>query len=114
MSSAYLTDRAIRDWKRAGAPGSEAQPERARPTSHQMCPWIQLSCSAGLPSAWAFASLTRSGWLQGTARSANPHTAATHMISTRYFGEASRASTVARAGVLAGSTQASQAAFMSA
>src|SRR5207245_5674948 len=39
--------------------------------------------------------------------------AATAMISTRYFGEASRASTVARAGVLAGSTQASQAAFMS-
>jgi hypothetical protein len=31
--------------------------------------------------------------------------AAVAMISTRYFGEASRASTVARAGVLAGSTQ---------
>src|SRR3989442_4661909 len=39
--------------------------------------------------------------------------AATAMISTRYFGDASRASTVARAGVLAGSPQASQAAFMS-
>src|SRR5262249_20720946 len=39
--------------------------------------------------------------------------AAVAMISTRYLGEASRASTVARAGVLAGSTQASQAAFMS-
>src|SRR4029453_9687555 len=39
--------------------------------------------------------------------------AATAMISTRYFGVASRASTVARAGVLAGSIHASHAAFMS-
>src|SRR5437899_2748562 len=39
--------------------------------------------------------------------------AAITAISTRYFGEASLASTVARAGVLAGSTQASHAAFIS-
>jgi hypothetical protein len=39
--------------------------------------------------------------------------AAMMAISTRYFGEASRASTVARAGVWAGSTHASQAAFIS-
>src|SRR5262249_49161127 len=38
---------------------------------------------------------------------------ATTMISTRYLGWASRASTVARAGVLRGSTQASQTAFIS-
>jgi len=39
--------------------------------------------------------------------------AATTMISTRYLGDANRASTVARAGVLAPSAQASQAAFIS-
>jgi hypothetical protein len=44
----------------------------------------------------------------------NAYFAATTMISTRYCGAASLASTVARAGVLPGDTHASQAAFISA
>src|SRR5262249_23577815 len=53
-------------------------------------------------------------WFGGASRPPCDQIAATDMISTRYFGDASRASMVARAGVLAGSTQASQAACMSA
>ena len=47
-------------------------------------------------------------------RQSGDYFAATTMISTRYWGEASLASTVARAGVLPGDTQLSHTAFISA
>ena len=51
--------------------------------------------------------------LESPGRRIGHQIAATAMISTRYLGAASRASTVARAGVLAGSIHASHAEFIS-
>jgi hypothetical protein len=64
-----------------------------------------LPCEASRAAAGSRRSLVAGG---------DVYFAATTMISTRYCGAASFASTVARAGVLPGETQASHAAFISA
>ena len=118
------------DWlfgKKVEAERDAAKATRSAAWKQPSCPGIAVRRTASLPLAYVpgihvLLRRTAKTWMAGTSPAmtknellrTGAYFAATTMISTRYSGAASPASTVARAGVLPGDTHLSHTAFISA